>query len=77
MFGLVQQAVVVLVGFHQLGEFAEVFLLDGVQAAHSKAGAERAGYGVVLRRLDRRERVQRPQAGDGGRDAEGCVRLCL
>lgn len=55
---------------HQPREFAEILILHRVQITRGKAGAERAGRFVSAGTFDRRERMQRPQAGDGGRDVE-------
>lgn len=70
MLGFFEQAVRVLVVFHQRREFAEILLLHSIQDTRGKAGAERAGRLVSTGSFDRDERVQRPQAGDGGRDVE-------
>jgi len=65
-----EQAVRVLVVFHQFLEFAEILLLHRIQVTRGKASAERSDRLVNTGVFDRDERVQRPQAGDGGTDLQ-------
>jgi len=70
--GLFQQGMRVLVGFHQLREFSEVFFLHGIQTTNRQPCAKRAGVGVIPRGLNGPQRMQRPQAGERGQWMRGC-----